>query len=120
MTEKNIFEKIIDAEVPCHKIYEDDDFLVFLDINPRAPGHTLVIPKTPSRWVWDVDLYDEYFQLARRIAKAQQKAFGVGMIRMGVYGEEVPHAHIKIWPAIDNDGSEKDFEAQAQKIREQL
>ncbi len=120
MSEKTIFKKIIDGEVPSYKIYEDENFFVFLDIFPKAPGHTLIIPKTEIRWVWDVDLYDEYFRLARRVARAQQQVFATEMIRMEVYGEEVPHAHIKIWPHIKKDGSEKNFEEIAEKIKDAL
>ncbi|MFT6829264.1 MAG: histidine triad (HIT) family protein [Candidatus Paceibacteria bacterium] len=120
MSEKTIFKQIIDGEIPCHKIYEDDNFLVFLDIFPEAPGHTLIIPKKEERWVWDVDLYDEYWQLARMIAKSLQKAFDEDMIICKVFGEEVSHAHIKLFPAIPNDGSEKDFGMIAEKIKKAL
>ena len=120
MLEKNIFKKIIDGEIPCHKIYEDENFLVFLDAFPEAPGHTLIIPKTEQRWVWDVERYNEYWILARTMAKALQTAFGEKMIICKVVGEEVPHAHIKLFPAIANDGSEKDFEHIANKIKKAL
>ena len=120
MSEKNIFQKIIDQEIPCHKIYEDNNFLVFLDIYPEAPGHTLIIPKKEERWVWDVELYDEYWQLARTIAKTLQRAFDTKMIICKVFGEEVPHAHIKLFPAIPKDGTEMDFEMIAKKIKEAL
>ncbi len=110
MSEKNIFKSIIDGEIPAYKVYEDEHFLAFLDIFPRAPGHTLVIPKNETRWVWDVDKYFEYMDLVRKIAKVQQKVFNTEMIRMEVYGEEVPYAHVKIWPEISKDGTEKDFD----------
>ena len=118
MTEKTIFKKIIDGEIPCYKIYEDESFLVFLDIFPKAPGDTLVIPKDEVRWVWDVENYEEYLNLSRKIARTLQKAFSTEMIRMEVYGDEVPHAHVKLWPHIPCDGSEKEFEAIAKKIKE--
>lgn len=120
MSEKTVFKKIIDGEIPSYKIYEDDNFLVFLDAFPEAPGHTLIIPKKEERWVWDVELYDEYWKLARKIAKTLQKAFSEEMIICKVVGEEVPHAHIKLFPAIANDGSEKDFEIIAEKIKKAL
>ena len=120
MSEKTVFKKIIDGEIPCHKVYEDDNFLVFLDINPEAPGHTLIIPKEEVVWVWDVPLYDEYWQLTRKIAKALQSAFGTEMIICKIFGEEVPHAHIKLFPAIPKDGTEKDFEMIAEKIKKAL
>lgn len=120
MSQTTVFKKIIDGEIPCHKIYEDKHFLVFLDIFPEAPGHTLIIPKKEERWVWDVELYNEYWQLARTIAKALQKAFNEEMIICKVVGEEVAHAHIKLFPAIPSDGSEKDFDAISQKIKKAL
>ncbi len=120
MSEKTIFKKIIDGEVPSYKIYEDEDFFVFLDIFPRAPGHTLIIPKKEFRWVWDVDKYSEYMNLVRRIARAQQKVFHTDMIRMEIYGEEVSHAHIKIWPQVPNNGIEKNFKEIAEKIKKEL
>ena len=71
-----IFCKIVRGEAPSHKIYEDAKFLAFIDINPISPGHTLVIPKEHYRFVWDVPDAREYFEVAKKIAKAQQKAFG--------------------------------------------
>ena len=120
MSEKNIFEKIIDKEVSAHIVYEDDNFMVFLDHMPEAPGHCLVIPKTPARRVWDVERYDEYWELSRKVAKALQKAFSTEMIICKIVGEEVPHAHIKLFPAVASDGSEKEFEKIVEKIKKFL
>lgn len=120
MSEKTVFKKIIDGELPCYKIYEDKDFLVFLDIFPEAPGHTLIIPKAEQQWVWDVELYDEYWRLARKIAKSLQQAFDTEMIICKVFGEEVPHAHIKLFPGIEKDGTEKDFHMITEKIKSHL
>ncbi|MBW3019620.1 HIT family protein [Candidatus Woesearchaeota archaeon] len=99
-----IFCKIAKGEIPCHKIYEDDAFLAFLDIRPRNPGHVLVIPKKHYRWVWDVDNVGEYFEFCRKIALAQKKAFDTDFIVSLVIGEEVPHAHIWLVPRFENDG----------------
>ena len=120
MKEKTIFKKIIDGEIPCYKIHEDKNFLVFLDAFPKNPGHTLVIPKQEALWVWEVDLYDEYFTLVRKIAQAQKRAFNVDMILMLVHGDEVPHAHVHLRPQIENDGSEHNFEINAEKIKAEL
>mgnify|MGYP000858668012 CR=1 FL=1 len=120
MSEKTIFKKIIDGEIQAYRIYEDDNFLVFLDAFPKAPGHTLIIPKQEVLWVWDVEKYDEYWQLARKVARSLQKVFSTEMIIMNVYGEEVPHAHIKLWPSIEKDGTEKDFEHWQEKIKKAL
>lgn len=93
-----IFCKIIKKEISSNIIYEDKDFLAFLDINPRSPGHTLVIPKEHYRWVWDVPNAGEYFEVAKKIALAQKKAFGIEMVTSKIVGEEVPHAHIWVIP----------------------
>lgn len=115
-----IFCKIVSKEIPAEIVYEDSNFLAFLDINPRSPGHTLVIPKEHFRWVWDVPNIGEYFEVARKIAIAQKKAFNVDLIRCQVYGDEVPHAHIWIYPEEKTDGILKDFKTNGEKIRKEL
>lgn len=121
MSEKTIFKKIIDGEIPCYKVYENETFLVFLDIFPEAPGHTLIIPKSEYRWVWDVEPYDEYWQLARKLTQALRKVFDTDWIISKVVGDEVPHAHIHLIPGgIKKDGSEKNFEENAEKIKKAL
>lgn len=111
-----IFCKIAFGEISSHKVYEDDSFLAFLDINPRTSGHVQVIPKDHYRWVWDVPNIGAYFEIVRKIAKAEQQAFNTELIRSQVFGEEIPHAHIWVW-SNDDIGSKKDFEANAEKIR---
>lgn len=120
MSEKTIFQKILDGEIPAHKVYEDEYFLAFLDIFPKSAGHTLVIPKQATQWVWDIERYHEYMQLVQKIAKALQKAFHVEMVRMEVYGEQVPHAHVHVWPRVEKDGSEKDFDMIVERIKMEL
>ena len=114
-----IFCKIIKKEVPSEIVYEDDNFLAFLDINPRGPGHVQVIPKKHYRWVWDVPNIGEYFEVVRLIAKAEQKAFNVDLIRSQIFGDEVEHAHVWVWPNISN-GDDKNFKENAEKIRKAL
>ncbi len=104
--------------MPSHKIYEDNDFLAFLDINPRSPGHTLVIPKKHYRWVWDVPNVGKYFEITKKIALAQQKSFGTEMILSKIVGEEVSHAHIWVFPQPETaQGDKKAFEENAKKIK---
>ncbi|HEY9480870.1 MAG TPA: HIT domain-containing protein [Candidatus Paceibacterota bacterium] len=112
-----VFCKIIRGELPSHKVYEDSDFIGILTIDPRSPGHTLVIPKMHYRWVWDVPNAGAYFEAARKVALAQRKAFGTDMILSKVYGEEVPHAHIWVYPHEETSGDKKDFAGNAEKIR---
>lgn len=115
-----IFCKIVAKEIPAHIVYEDQDFLAFLDIRPISPGHTLIIPKDHYRWVWDVPKLGSYFEVAGRVARAQQKAFAQEMIQSKIIGEEVPHAHIWIYPTESTAGDKKDFEGNAAHIRECL
>jgi histidine triad (HIT) family protein len=113
-----IFCKIVNKEIPANVVYEDENFLAFLDIRPIAPGQTQVIPKTHYKWVWDVPNVGEYFEVVRKIALAQKKAFNADMIRSQVYGEEIPHAHIWIWP--ETVGDEKALKENAEKIIQAL
>ncbi len=118
--EKCIFCKIVSGEIPAYKVYEDENFIAFLDIHPRAPGHVQIIPKDHKRWVWDVPNVGEYFEVARKIAKAEQKAFNVDLIRSQVFGDEIPHAHIWVYPNDDTPGDKMDFENNTRLIRNNL
>lgn len=119
--ENCIFCKIVAGALPCHKVYEDANFLAFLDIHPQSAGHTLVIPKNHHRYVWDVPNAGTYFEVATKIANAQRKAFGVELIRGNIYGDEVPHAHIWVFPLPSESTLPKDdFAANAEKIRAAL
>ncbi|MDQ3076106.1 MAG: HIT domain-containing protein [bacterium] len=113
-----IFCKIVNGGIPCTKVYEDENFLAFLDIRPLGPGHTQVIPKKHYKYVWDVPNAGEYFEVAKKIALAQKKAFNADFIRSQIYGQEVPHAHIWVWPEIPGDGS--NLKENAEKIISRL
>ena len=115
-----IFCKIINKEIPAHVVYEDNNFLAFLDIHPQSPGHTQIIPKQHYRWVWDVPNIGEYYEVAQKIAKAQQKAFSTDFVLSKVVGDEVPHAHIWVFPNNKIEGNPKAFEENAAKIRENM
>lgn len=119
MNENCVFCKIVKSEIPSQKVYEDEDFLAFLDIRPESPGHSLVVPKEHYRWVWDVpkDKIGKYFEVAHNIANAQRKAFEVEMIVSKIVGEEVPHAHIRLVPDWKTRGDKNDFEGNAEKIK---
>lgn len=96
----SIFTRIINGEIPCYKIAEDDRHIAFLDVNPVAPGHTLVVPKHEVSYLFDLD-DDEYTSLqlfAKKIAKALRKAMPCKRIGVTVIGLEVPHAHIHLVP----------------------
>jgi histidine triad (HIT) family protein len=113
--ENCIFCKIAKKEIPAHIVYEDENFVAFLDINPQSPGHVQVIPKKHCRWVWQVPNVGEYFEVVKKIALAQQKAFNTEWILSKVVGEDVEHAHIWVFPAVK--GNLKDFEGNAEKIK---
>lgn len=111
-----IFCKIVKGEIPSYKVYEDDKFLAFLDIHPQSPGHTQVIPKDHHRWVWDVPNAGEYFEVVKKIALAQQKAFNTDWILSKIVGDEVEHAHIWVFPSKEDSGDKMDFEGNLEKI----
>lgn len=96
----SIFTKIINGEIPCYKIAEDENYLAFLDISPLAIGHTLVIPKKEIDYIFNVD--DELFiglhLFSKKVAKAIEKAIPCKRIGVAVIGLEVPHAHLHLIP----------------------
>jgi histidine triad (HIT) family protein len=96
----SIFSKIINGEIPAYKIYENDYFLAFLDINPLAEGHTLVIPKKEIDYIFDIDdkTLADMMIFAKKIAKSLDKSFSCKRVGMLVVGTEVPHAHIHLIP----------------------
>ncbi len=96
-----IFCKILKGEIPSYKIYEDDEFLAFLDIYPETEGYTILIPKKHFRWVWDVDNIEGLFRVAQKIAKHFQKVTGQDSIYSFIMGEDVSHAHVKIFRGDD-------------------
>lgn len=100
-----IFTKIINNEIPCYKIAEDENFLAFLDVNPNAKGHTLCIPKQEINKIFDIedDLYIGLMQFSKKIAIALEKSVPCKRIGMAVIGLEVPHAHVHLIPLNDMD-----------------
>jgi histidine triad (HIT) family protein len=125
--ENCIFCRIIKGEVPTHKVYEDENFLAFLDINPQSPGHTQVVPKEHHRWVWDLPTQEgvpgnvgDFFKVAQKIAFAQRKAYDTPFILSRIVGDEVPHAHIWVFPNKDVPGDKMDFDVNAEKIKKEL
>ena len=105
----NIFAKILRGEFPCHKVYEDDKAIAFLDIMPRAPGHTLVLPKAPARNLLDIAPADlaHVMQVAQKIAQAQMKVFRADGITVQQFNEKaggqvVFHLHVHVIPRHDD------------------
>src|SRR5258705_1280899 len=104
----NVFAKTLRGELPCHKVYEDDRAFAFLDIMPRAPGHTLVIPKAPARNILDIS-EEDYLHVARttrKIARAAMTAFKADGITVQQFneaagGQVVFHLHVHVMPRRD-------------------
>lgn len=127
----SIFTKIINGEIPCYKITEDDNFLAFLDVNPNAKGHTLCIPKLEINKIFDIDddLYLGLMQFSKKVAVALEKTVPCKRVGMAVVGLEVPHAHVHLIPLNEMDEmrfqnkvtlSKEEFESLAAKIKSNL
>ena len=104
----NIFAKILRGEIPCHKVYEDGDALVFMDVMPQSPGHALVVPKAPSRNVLDADpeVLAKILPLVQKVAIASKAAFGADGITVWPFnepagGQTVFHLHYHVIPRYD-------------------
>jgi histidine triad (HIT) family protein len=95
----SIFTKIIKGEIPCHKIYEDDKTFAFLDIHPKTPGHTLVVPKKQVRFVWDLEDYDyqAVMDTVKKVALRIREVFNPPYVGEVIVGEDVPHAHVHVY-----------------------
>ncbi len=101
--EDSIFTKIIKGEIPCHKVYEDDEIFGFLDINPAQPGHTLIVPKKQVEFIWDLDddTYHALMDVAKKLALRLKEVLGVPYIGEQIIGVDVPHAHLHLIPFSD-------------------
>ena len=115
-----VFCQIVAGKIPCYKIYEDNDFLAFLDIKPLSIGNSLLIPKKHYRWVYNVSDFGRYWQTAQKIALASLQALKADSISFLTLGYEIPHAHIRIIPRFKNDVHQHGIDPkQIQKISSQ-
>lgn len=96
----SIFTKIINGDIPSHKIYEDEDTFAFLDISPITPGHTLVVPKKQIEFMWDLDddTYQKLMATVKKIAEHMRTQLNVEYVGVQVIGVDVPHAHVHLIP----------------------
>ncbi|MBC8883512.1 HIT family protein [Flavobacterium piscinae] len=127
----SIFTKIINGEIPCYKIAEDEQFIAFLDVNPNTIGHTLCVPKQEINKLFEMeeDHYLALMKFSRKIALGLEKAIPCKRIGVAVVGLEVPHVHVHLIPLQDMDDmrfqrkvslSKDEFEATVQKIKNEL
>jgi histidine triad (HIT) family protein len=127
----SIFTKIVNGEIPCYKIAEDENYLAFLDVNPNAKGHTLCIPKQEINKIFDIDdeLYLGLMAFSKKIAVALEKTIPCKRIGMAVIGLEVPHAHVHLIPLNEMDEmrfqnkvslTKEEFETLVNKIKGNL
>lgn len=95
-----IFCKIGRGEIPAQKTYEDEEVLAFLDIHPKAPGHTLLIPKAHYEWFQELpdDISDHLFRAAKRLASELKSAHGADYVHLSIVGKDVPHVHVHLIP----------------------
>lgn len=107
MNKDCIFCKIVESEIPSHKIHENDDFFAFLDISNFTDGHTLAIPKKHFRFVWDVDNIGDYFEFCKEIAQHYTENLGFEYVDTLIMGRMVPHAHVHLIP---HNGERSDWE----------
>lgn len=100
MSQDSVFSRIVRGEIPCHKVYEDELTMAFLDIHPIQPGHTLVIPKKQVKYLWDLDdeTYCAVMSTAKQVALRLREVLGVPYIGEEVVGIDVPHAHVHLIP----------------------
>lgn len=131
MQEPSIFTRIINGEIPCHKVYEDSRVIAFLTINPVADGHTLVVPKKQVNQIWDLEIddYEYLWRIAQKIALHLRTVMGVDRVGVVVKGFDVPHVHIHLIPVGFHSGvnfdpipppsvaSNDDLAATAERIR---
>ena len=110
-----LFTRIINGEIPCYKVAEDDRYFAFLDINPLAKGHTLVVPKVEDDYIFNLDdeTYAGLMLFAKKVAQAQQLSIPCKRIGVAVLGMEVPHVHVHLVPM----QSEGDMNFAKQKLQ---
>jgi len=120
----SIFTKIINGEIPCYKIYEDEKTLAFLDINPKAAGHTLVVPKVEIDKIYDLpdEDYMALMQTVKKVSRHMEETLGKRTL-WKVIGVDVPHAHVHLIPYDENWGQGREIKlttGEMEELRKQL
>ncbi len=103
--ENCIFCKIVKGEIPCDKVYENENFFAFLDIQPVSDGHSLIVPKKHIVWMQDADdqIISDIFKLSKKLMLAIKKGVGSDYVQVSIVGKDVPHFHIHLIPRYFND-----------------
>jgi histidine triad (HIT) family protein len=128
-----VFCQIVEKKIPARIVYEDENFIAFLDIRPLNPGHTLLIPKKHFRWVFEVPNFEEMWKAVKKVTIAILSALNPISVSYATLGFEIEHAHIWIVPRFDNDGHggaidwtavkeipDQEMDEIAKKIREKI
>ncbi|HUV72463.1 MAG TPA: HIT domain-containing protein [Clostridia bacterium] len=116
--QEDVFCKIVKGQIPAYKIWEDENYLAFLDVNPKSQGHSLVIPKAHYRWVFEVPDFGEYFEKVKVVEQKLQKAFAPDFVEIWVLGIDVSHAHVHLIPHYQKAPAKKELEQLAKEIKE--
>ncbi|MBX9765282.1 HIT domain-containing protein [Patescibacteria group bacterium] len=103
-----VFCKIVSGEIPSPRTYEDEKVIAFLDIRPKAPGHTLLIPREHHAWFYELpdDLSDHLFRVAKKLAKELKAKHNAYLVKLSIVGDQVPHTHIHLIPFGSADSPE--------------
>lgn len=96
-----VFCKIVSEEISGEKIYEDDNFIAILDIHPYVLGHCLVIPKEHVKDIWEIEKYEEFMVVVRKLANILKEVFDTDLVQGGIAGVDVAHAHFHLFPRTD-------------------
>lgn len=120
--EDSIFTKIIKGEIPCHKVYEDDKTFAFLDIHPKTPGHTLVVPKKQVPYAWDLEDgdYQAVWATVKKVALRIREVFDPPFVGELIVGDEVPHTHIHVYQFATMEDSRRIPDQNAEPNHEEL
>ena len=98
-----IFCKIVSGEIPSYKVYEDEEFLGFLDISQIVDGHTLLVPKKHVRWVWEIDNIGKFYEVAKRIVRKMRVVSGDDFVMSVTWGTLVKHGHLHLLPTTNGN-----------------
>lgn len=119
--QESIFTKIVNGEIPCHKVYEDEYTMAFMDIHPLQDGHVLVIPKEQIEFVWDLpdELYAAVMSTTKKVALRLREVMEAPYVHERIVGIDVPHAHVQLIPFTDSAElrAQQDMDSEPDHVR---